>query len=99
MLTKNGYTLLKKNYRSKYGEIDIVAEKNSILTFIEVKVSDYMGRENLEYSINPIKRMHIINTAKDYLAHNKISREKQVRFDVILFQNNYKNIHHIENAF
>ena len=99
LLSNNGYTVLKKNYRSKFGEIDIIAEKNNTLVFIEVKVSDFMGKENLEYLINSFKQMHIINTAQDYIRNNKTATEKQMRFDVIFFQDDFKKIHHIENAF
>ncbi|MEJ2663509.1 MAG: YraN family protein [Spirochaetia bacterium] len=98
-LLQDGYTVLSKNYRSKYGEIDIIAVKNSTIAFIEVKVSDYLEKENLEYIINAKKKQHIIKTAKYYLMNNMHYVENHKRFDVILFQDNFEKMHHIMNAF
>ncbi len=98
-LIDEGYTVLTQNYRSKYGEIDIIALKNDTLAFVEVKVFDSLDRENLEYMINSVKKRHIVNTAKLYLMNNAHFMEKHKRFDVILFQNNFTQVHHFKNAF
>ena len=98
-LAAEGYTVLTRNYRSKYGEIDIIALKDDTLVFIEVKVFDSMAKENLEYTINTAKKKHIVNTARNYLLNNGHFREKHKRFDVILYQNNFKCVHHYKNAF
>jgi putative endonuclease len=98
-LMQDGYTVLDKNYRSKFGEIDIIALKNNTIVFVEVKVSDYLDKENLEYSINSVKKRHIINTAKYFLMNNMDYVENHKRFDVILFQDNFEKMHHIVDAF
>lgn len=94
-LQKFGYEIVERNYRSRYGEIDIIAKKNKFLVVIEVK-----KRKNTSYGracefVTPIKQEKIKNTFLMYLTENKI--DLQPRFDVIEINNNILN--HIENAF
>ena len=69
-LQKNGYTILTRNYRKKCGEIDIIAQKNDVVYFVEVK-----ARSNTRYAapadaVNAAKRRHIADTASVWLAKN-----------------------------
>ncbi|QAR31922.1 YraN family protein [Geovibrio thiophilus] len=94
-LKKNGYSVVKRNYRAKTGEIDIIAEKNGTLVFVEVKTrsSDAFG-EGYQ-SVTHAKQEKIIRTAEFYLMEN--NPEKLCRFDVISIDND--KITHIINAF
>jgi len=72
-LKEEGYFILHKNYRNKYGEIDIIAKKGRNLIFTEVKT-----RTNLEYgdpleTINKLKISRIKRAASFYIASNKLS--------------------------
>jgi putative endonuclease len=98
-LAEDGYTIITQNYRSKYGEIDIIALKDDTIAFVEVKVFNSLDKGNLEYMINARKKRHIVNTAQYYLMNNEHFREKHKRFDVILFQNNFTHFQHLKNAF
>lgn len=93
-----GYQIIKSNYRSPYGEIDIIAEKSKTCVFIEVKYrkNNKFGfpREAVGYK----KQERIRNTALYYISENNITG-MDFRFDVIEITNNYKDIVHIENAF
>ncbi len=101
-LKKNGYTILKRNYVSKNGEIDIVAYDRGTIAFVEVKtrLSESFGPPEL--AITNKKRSKIIRTALNYLITNKIE-EMDYRFDVvsILFKkdSNNPNIELLKNAF
>ena len=96
-----GYDILERKYRSKIGEIDIIAKIKDILVFIEVKT-----RRNTTYgfpaeSVTYRKQKKIINTALCYLQqiHNA---NIHCRFDVIeifLTENNEITYNHITNAF
>ncbi|MBE3114459.1 MAG: YraN family protein [Actinobacteria bacterium] len=72
-MKEEGYFILHKNYRNKYGEIDIIAQKGRNLIFTEVKT-----RTNLEYgdpleTINKLKISRIKRSASFYIARNKLS--------------------------
>ncbi|MGE5473118.1 MAG: YraN family protein [Ignavibacteriales bacterium] len=102
-LVDNGYTILKNNFTCKLGEIDIIAEKEEYIIFIEVKT-----RTNVNYgfpieSISFKKRKSIIKSAKVFLLQKKLT-DSAVRFDVIeVLTGSEKessiNINHIMNAF
>ena len=98
-LTKNGYSILATNYQKKVGEIDIIAQKNEILAFIEVKLrtKQYF---NTSQVIIPSKQQKIIKTAKYFILEHKLF-DYVYRFDVALVE--YKDdtfvITYIPNAF
>lgn len=81
-MKEEGYFILDRNYRNRYGEIDIIAKKDKCLIFIEVKT-----RTNLEYgdpleAINKLKTSRIKRLASFYIASNKLSGFNP-RFNVI----------------
>lgn len=67
VMRAKGYTILKRNYRCRYGEIDIIAEKYGEMAFVEVKT-----RQSLKFgrpceAIDEEKKNHIRKTARSYL--------------------------------
>ena len=94
-----GYKILQCNFRTRLGEIDIIAKKKGELIFIEVKNWDALQAASLEYSINYQKRRRILRTSKYFLFKNPNWQNHRVRFDVILVQKNLAQLNHIENAF
>src|SRR5882762_11939271 len=99
-LEKKDYTILERNFRKKYGEIDIIAKKNNTLVFIEVKTrtSNQFG-EPIE-SITPWKLKSLIKTAYLYKAFHPRLPES-LRIDAILVKllgnGEVENIEHMEN--
>ena len=63
-LESENWLVLARNYRAGPGEIDIVAAKDGILCFVEVKSWERLGSEQLADSINAAKRRRILETAK-----------------------------------
>ena len=83
-----GMKIIGKNYRSKAGEIDIIALDGETIVFVEVKTWSVFGLENLQYSINNRKKQKIIKTANFFLLENRKYSNMAVRFDVVFVNNN-----------
>jgi len=82
ILKKNGYTILSTNFRSPFGEIDIIAENDGFLVFIEVKRLTGNSFGSSFDAIDKRKRMHIIRSAEMYIKMNRCV-DRRVRFDVV----------------
>jgi putative endonuclease len=81
-LKSKGYKLLRQNYKTKLGEIDIIAQDRETLCFIEVKTrsSDMFGHPS--EALTPAKQKKLSQLALIFLKeHNLI--EKKARFDVV----------------
>lgn len=80
-LRNKGFTILSSNYRCRQGEIDIIAQKDNILSFVEVKTRSKNSMYSPREAVNCAKQRRIILTASIYLA--KYPSKLQPRFDVI----------------
>ncbi len=91
-LASHGFTILEQNfYAKKLGEIDIIAVKNSIYHFIEVKsAQDYEIAIN---NITPAKLSKLIRSIEYYLQQKKLEVDYYV--DAIIITND--TIEHLEN--
>jgi putative endonuclease len=77
-----GYEILVRNWRFERVELDIVARKDSILVFCEVKTRRSVSHGVPSDAITPIKLQHIRTAALHWLTNNQ-SRHKGIRFDAI----------------
>lgn len=96
-LKLRGYQILEKNYRCRTGEIDLIARKDGILIFAEVK---YRAIENSGYPEEAVgiqKQKKISKAAAWYLTERRMSLETPCRFDVVTILG--ENIRIYENAF
>ena len=101
-LEKKKYNILERNYRKRYGEIDIIAENKNYIVFVEVKPRHKDSMASAADAVNRQKQIRIIKTASLYLAENET--EKFCRFDVCEVYINSDNlklvdINYIEAAF
>jgi putative endonuclease len=94
-LIKKGFEILRHRYKTKLGEIDLIARHKNVLCFVEVKVRQ-SEVEALE-SINTKTQKRIENAALLFLAENPEYAECDMRFDVIGITKPFK-IHHLDNA-
>ena len=94
-LKRNGYKILKRNYKCPFGEIDVIAQKDGVVCFVEVKTrtSDYFGAPN--EAVNATRQNRYKNSARYYFTNKEI--DVVVRFDII--EVTREGINHIENAF
>lgn len=84
ILEKNGYSLVKSNFYSKFGEIDIIVKKNNLLVFVEVKQRSSLNYGNGGEAITKSKRRKIFLSSREFLFLNNIS-DMDIRFDAIVF--------------
>ncbi len=100
-LRQKGYRILEKNLRLPLGELDVVAEQDGTLVFVEVK-----GRRSTEFggaafAVDARKQARLIRLAAQYLSQRRLQNQR-CRFDVVLHQESSAQPHgfeHIENAF
>ncbi|WP_312698842.1 YraN family protein [Sedimentibacter sp.] len=97
-LCENQFSIIERNFISRFGEIDIIAEKDGRLHFIEVK-----GRKNLSFgypreAVTWAKQKKLISAARCYFML-KGNDDIPCQFDVIEIIMERKEINMIENAF
>ena len=99
-LKEQGYGILYRNWRTRRGEIDIIAEKDGTLVFAEVKTLPASTLETVERVLGGIKQKKIIETAKCFLLENRQYSNSYIRFDVLIVDVPfYSPVYHIKNAF
>lgn len=81
-LEASGYAILAANWRTGQGEIDLVAEKDGVLVFVEVRSRRPRGFGPPEESLSPRKRSHMVGAALAYLQANG-AEEREWRIDVV----------------
>jgi putative endonuclease len=81
-LERRGYAILARRYRSRFGEIDIVARQGETVVFVEVKArtSDRYGEPAEAVTLH--KQTKVTAIAEEYLARNRL-RHVPCRFDVV----------------
>ena len=102
-LINHHYTIIEKNFRCYFGEIDIIARDNkkNEIVFFEVKTRNGNRYGNPADAVNRTKKKHIYKTAECYIHKNNIKNEF-IRIDVIevyLNKNGSYSINHIRQIF
>ncbi len=99
-LQAKGFVILETNYRTKPAEIDIIANDNDCICFIEVKTRTSLKKGLPRESVNYSKQKKIITGSLFYLKEKNLMNSK-IRFDVIevLKNSNNFNINLIKHAF
>jgi len=98
-LQDQGFTILARNYRQQYGEIDIIASKDERLLFVEVKVRA-PSPFGLDHLVPPSKQRKIGMVAREFMGRYDITK-KVCQFDVALLERQHDQffLSYIENAF
>ena len=97
-LEKNKYKVVARNVRTPYGEIDIVAQKDGITSFVEVKTRTSSSFGPPEIAVSPRKQQHMLSAAEHYAQEHDIDHWQ---IDVIAIERKSKGnplITHFENA-
>jgi len=99
-LKKQGYKIIEKNFRTPFGQIDIIAKEKNTFCFIEVKTRRNFSFGLPEEAVNYPKKKKILKVALAYLKQKGLLNKK-VRFDVvsILYNKDSYKINLIRNAF
>lgn len=100
-LKQQGFIILNRNWRTRSGEIDIIAmSSQDVLVFVEVKTLPGGDAQVLAHELNKKKQQRITETAKCFLLNNRQYSNSSVRFDVIVIDMpGVEPVYHIENAF
>ncbi|MCF6776771.1 YraN family protein [Thiotrichales bacterium 19X7-9] len=97
LLEKSHYQIIKENFHSRMGEIDIIALTKDILVFVEVKYRHSRDFGHVLETVTPTKRKKLIKTAQFFLLRYPKFNQYQLRFDVIAFEKD--QYYWIEDAF
>jgi putative endonuclease len=99
-LKENGYKILSQNYKTKLGEVDIVAKDKDTFCFVEVKTrrSDKFGMP--QEAVNFAKKRQISKAALNFLKTNSLL-DKKARFDVVsvIYSEDKPKVDLIKDAF
>jgi|SRR5690606_28039192 len=97
-LNKLGFTIVERNYRYKRAEIDIIAIKDKLLVFFEVKTRNGIGYGYPEEAVNEKKAEMVIMAANNYILDT--GWENDIRFDIIsISMQDKQQITHFKDAF
>lgn len=99
-LENKNLKVIEKQYRKRFGEIDIICMDNDTIVFVEVKLRKSNALGHPLESITKSKIEKIYKVADSYLRENELI-DNLIRFDVvsIMLENNLYNVEHIKNAF
>lgn len=97
-LKKQGYRILAQNFRTPFGEIDIIAQKDGTVVYVEVKYRKADCCGNPLEAVDKRKQRQISRVANYHYASYAAGREIACRFDVIGISGTGE-LNHIENAF
>ena len=81
-LERKGFRIVERNYLRKWGEIDIVAEKGDLLSFIEVKSVTRATGLRPEENVHPAKLKRLHRAIQTYLLDHKVPEDRPWRVDV-----------------
>lgn len=99
-LKAKGYEVIETNFRTRTGEIDIIAVMGEVIVFVEVKTLLEGNLEILAKELNTQKQKRILETAKYFLLKHRKYSNNFVRFDVVVIDMpGLAPVYHIENAF
>ena len=100
-LLKQGYKIRERNYRTKLGEIDIIADCKGCVCFVEVRAKNSLSFGAPEETIIKRKQLQITKAALLYIKKYKL-QDKSCRFDVVCIEGvdvSKPEIRLIKNAF
>lgn len=100
-LKDKGYEIVERNFKNKWGEIDIIAQKNNVFHFCEVKTIHKRKNYLPEDEITGKKKQQLWKMAQIWLEHNKVPPETPSQIDIIAIEltNQGPEINYFPNAF
>jgi putative endonuclease len=98
-LRGSGYKILARNFRTRFGEVDIVAMDGNCLVFVEVKTRSGSRYGLPEEAVTAAKQRHLIRAAQIYLNQKKVPNALW-RIDVVALvrKNEGFEVRHLQNA-
>ena len=81
---RHGLTIVTRNFRTRFGEIDLIARDGRTLVFVEVRLRSSTRFGGAVESITAAKRARLVNAAREYIA--RTGGEPTCRFDAVLME-------------
>ncbi len=81
-LMAKGYRILARRFRTRYGEIDLVARRRNLIAFVEVKARASL--DEAAYAVTPRQQQRIIDAAQAWLMAHPEHANFELRFDAML---------------
>ena len=81
-LERLGYAIIQRRYRTRFGEIDVIANERGTVVFIEVKTKTDSNFSDPVESVTKQKQRRLVSMAEQYVAYNRLDRTP-CRFDVV----------------
>ncbi len=99
-LEERGYRVLTRNFACRYGELDVVAEHEDTLCFVEVRMRSTAVWGDPSHTVSRAKQRRVVKAALHYLALVG-SRGRMIRFDVIsvVGRGEHATLEHLPGAF
>lgn len=101
-LREQGYRIWKRNWRCRTGEVDVIAELEGFIVFVEVRSRSYVGSYGTPQESVDVRKMQQVRATAEVYLHT-VGTKLQPRFDVIAVMLNGSgeivSIEHISNAF
>lgn len=99
-LTGIGYLIIERNFKTRAGEIDLVARDRQTTVFVEVKRRESSEHGTAAEFVNPSKIRKVVSAARIYAAKNRLE-QTPMRFDVVAIDvvDGREEIHHHKGAF
>ena len=85
-LEQHGYQILARNVRTRYGEIDLIAQDADGIAFVEVKARRGTSHGAPEEAITPRKHLKLVQLADAFIAENEMFADKAWRIDVVAME-------------
>ena len=95
-LRLKGYRILASRFRTKHGEIDLIARRGATVAFVEVKAR--RTRDAALEAVDRRSQQRIVNAARSWISQNPTDETATYRFDVIAIVP-WSRPYHLENAF
>lgn len=96
-LEQQGYLILDRNFRCRFGEIDLIGRSDGYLCFIEVKYRSGSEHGFPSEAVDYRKRKRIVRSALTYMQFNSLPADTPCRFDIVEILNDEYSL--IKNAF
>ncbi|MDD5146217.1 MAG: YraN family protein [Candidatus Pacebacteria bacterium] len=101
-LKKKGYRILERNFKTKWGELDIVVQKDGKIIFVEVKTLRQKSDFAPEDQVNFKKKQQLIKMAQIYLSYKHLSLDIDYQIDIVAIEVDWAvevvNVKHFKNA-
>ncbi len=98
-LIAQGLVFIKENYRSRFGEIDLIMQDDGVLVFVEVRARIRRDYGSGASSVTVLKQQKIIKTAALYIQNINMHNRLTMRFDVVSMDGTTHALTWIKNAF